>query len=218
MPTERQLAEELGVSRPTIREAMIALEISGFVENRFGAGAFVSTAPPCSNQLTSITDPGPFELIEARMLIEGEVASIAAQNIRPCEIEHLKKCVDQMRLEESGTFWSADEEFHVTIAAATRNTAFTNIVREFWRQRNRMPMWVSMYHGISVEVFRETTVSEHEGIVKALESNDPDASRAAMRAHISSFGRQLLEKWGALDEDLRADVDPPGERLMRQLT
>ena len=68
MPTERELVDELGVSRSTVREAMIVLEVTGFVDNSFGGGAVVSRAPPASSPLADVEQPGPFELLEARMM------------------------------------------------------------------------------------------------------------------------------------------------------
>src|SRR5262245_52075396 len=77
LPPERELARKLGVSRPVVREAMIALEIAGFVEVRGGAGTFVQSARPASNHaLAALSDPGPspFDLIAARQMLEGEIA------------------------------------------------------------------------------------------------------------------------------------------------
>ena len=217
MPTERELVEELGVSRPTIREAMIVLEITGLVENSFGAGAFVSSTPPHSSRLTDINQPGPFELLEARLLIEGEVAFIAAQHISKCEIKHLKKCVDQMRTTDPEEFWCADEEFHVAIASASQNSAFANVVRDFWRQRTRMPMCVRMCARVSVDDVRDGIVDMHNRIIDALAARDSKRAKAETQAHLGEFGRALLEKWNDIEDDARSELSSPAERLVRQL-
>ncbi len=219
MPPDRELVEKLGVSRATIREAMIALEISGFVENRFGAGAYVSETPPISSKLNVAATPGPFELLEARMTIEGEIASIAAQNIIDEDIKRLEYCISCMRDEKAEEFWggNADEEFHIIIANATNNMSFVNIVREFWRQRTQMPMWVQMHGRINVETMRSLLIEEHLIIVEALKAGDPVLAGNAMRNHISSFGRSLLEEWNTLDETTRTETSPPDERLMDRL-
>src|SRR3954464_8439555 len=77
LPSERDLAEEFGVSRPTIREAMLALEIRGMVEARHGSGVYVTDNPP-DQQAAPELDIGAFELTEARALFEGEAAALAA--------------------------------------------------------------------------------------------------------------------------------------------
>ncbi len=219
MPPDRELVERLGVSRATVREAMIALEISGFVENRFGAGAYISETPPISSKINVATTPGPFELLEARMTIEGEIASLAAQHITEGDIKRLEYCIACMRDEKAEEFWggNADEEFHITIANATNNTSFVNIVREFWRQRTQMPMWVQMHGRINVDTMRDLLIEEHLVIVEALKSGDSQRAGNAMRNHISSFGRSLLEKWNTLDETTKTAITPPEARLMNRL-
>ncbi|MGH1350062.1 MAG: FadR/GntR family transcriptional regulator [Methyloligellaceae bacterium] len=219
MPPDRELVEKLGVSRATIREAMIALEISGFVENKFGAGSYVSETPPISSKLNVATTPGPFELLEARMTIEGEIASIAAQQITDEDIKRLEYCIGCMSDEKAEEFWggNADEEFHIIIANATNNTSFVNIVREFWRQRTQMPMWVQMHGRVNVDTMRGLLIEEHQVIVEALKARNSIEAGNAMRSHISSFGRSLLEKWNTLDENTRTEISPPEERLMSRL-
>ena len=75
LPSERDLAEQFGVSRPTIREAMIALEIAGLVEIRSGSGVYVLEARDKSSPQVDDQGPGPFEILEARRLIEGEACA-----------------------------------------------------------------------------------------------------------------------------------------------
>lgn len=220
MPPDRELVAQLGVSRATIREATIALEIAGFIDNRYGAGAYVAALPPESGAISELSGPGPFELLEARMVLEGEIAAIASQLIDKQDIEALKRCNEKMRNETNKRFWggNADEEFHRTIARATSNTALSNMVAEFWRQRTRLPMWVRMHSRVGeLDEFRMELIVEHEAIVNALESGDAAQSREAMRAHIASFGRSLLNRWNTLEDVQREDTPPPSDRLVKQL-
>jgi len=220
MPTDRELVEQLGVSRATVREAMIALEISGFIENRFGAGAFVAALPPEAGALSQVTGPGPFELLEARMVIEGEIAFVASQLITSERIDNLLQCNIAMR-EESDNVLSggkADREFHNQIVKSTENTALINIVSEFWRERTRLPMWVRMHQRLGeVEEMREQLIAEHQAIVSALQQGDGQLAKDTMRAHIASFGRSLLERWHGLEDEQKDDVRPPSDRLVQQL-
>ena len=82
LPAEKELARQLGVSRPTIREAMIALEIAGLVEVRTGSGIYVSKQTPSPTVIID-SGPGPFELLNARLLIEGEIAANVAVQATP---------------------------------------------------------------------------------------------------------------------------------------
>ena len=133
LPSEKLLAQQLGVSRPTVREAMIALEIAGLVEIRTGSGSYVrhrdSIAAPSVD-----TGPGPIELLNARILIEGEIAAEAAQRATPEDLEEIAGTLTEMasiiaRGEHSR---SADQSFHVSIARASGNDVLASIVGELW--------------------------------------------------------------------------------------
>jgi DNA-binding transcriptional regulator YhcF (GntR family) len=101
LPSERDLAEDYKVSRPTVREAMIALEIRGLVEARHGSGVYVTEAPPVEVTAPEL-DIGAFELTEARRLIEGESPRLAATTITDQELIDLEKILDDM-VEENDT-------------------------------------------------------------------------------------------------------------------
>jgi len=220
MPTDRELVDQLGVSRATVREAMIALEITGFIENRFGAGAYVTSVFPEVGALSAVSGPGPFELLEARMVVEGEIAFLASQLITKEQLRYLERCNIEMKRETikvvSGG--KSDRDFHTQIARVTENTALVNLVSEFWRERTRLPMWVRMHSGIAdEEAVRDQLIREHEAVVSALHTKDAQAAKDTMRAHIASFGRSLLERWNGLEENQKEDIVPPSERLVRQL-
>jgi DNA-binding FadR family transcriptional regulator len=123
MPADKDLVVQLGVSRTTVREAMIALELMGYVVTRYGAGAFVARTLPVAPIETSGL-PGYFELVEARFVIEPEIAAIAARLIRPAEIAQLESCIEGMcdttsNLERIEAF---DSEFHLIARLAIRSS------------------------------------------------------------------------------------------------
>jgi len=220
MPTDRELVDQLGVSRTTVREAMIALEITGFIENRFGAGAYVSAMPPEAGALSEVSGPGPFELLEARMVVEGEIAYIASQLITKTQLRFLESCNNEMERVAKDVIsgHKPDQAFHIQIARATENTALVSMVTEFWRERARLPMWVRMLGRIGDEErYRDQQLQEHKALVSALQAKDAQQAKDAMREHIASFGRHLLEKWKDLEENQKEDVEPPSDRLVRQL-
>lgn len=219
LPPDRELVDSFGVSRATVREALIALEISGFVTSSFGSSMRVASAPPRRNTLDRLSGPGPFELLEARLIVEGEIAALATEHITAAEIAELRTLTSRMLSEGEDKFWgnNADERFHLTIAAATRNSALEGVVAEFWRQRMKQPMWVQMHSRVRTAPMKEALVKEHYRIVDALESGNQQAARSAMHRHISGFGEQLLIAWNDLDENARQSVSGPTEDLASKI-
>ena len=96
LPPERDLARELGVSRPSVREALIALEVEGLVEVRIGSGIYVRAVP--NGQARDATDAlaGPFELLRARRVIESECAALAAKAARRAQLRAIDTALDEM--------------------------------------------------------------------------------------------------------------------------
>ena len=193
LPAERDLAHAFEVSRPTIREAVIALEIDGLVEVRVGAGVFVLSATP--NAEATRMDIGAFELTEARLLFEGEVAALAATHVTDAELQELKKLLSDMdraneKADGSGEFF--DRKFHIMLGAITRNSAMQQVVEQFWTIRNRSPQCVRIFEKARAKG-HHPVVNEHLAIVEALEERDPVAARSAMRAHLNQVLQYLLD-------------------------
>jgi GntR family hexuronate regulon transcriptional repressor len=191
LPAERELAATYNVSRPTVREAMIALEVQGLVEVRVGSGAYVRRLPGKEDI------PGfnvtAFELTEARLIFEGEAAALAASQITDeelAEIERLVEAIAQENLEAGGTERS-DRDFHLTIARATRNTAIYNAIEHLWELRSTSPE-AALLHEKARTANIKPVVDEHTAVLTALRNRDPSAARAAMRAHLSQVLDSLL--------------------------
>ena len=125
LPAERELSVEHDVSRPTVREAIIALEVQGLVEVRVGSGAYVKRLP--GKEEVPGFNITAFELTEARLLIEGEAAALAATQIADDELKALEQLVRAIAVENlsKGGTEQADRAFHLSIARATRNAATT---------------------------------------------------------------------------------------------
>lgn len=185
LPAERELAAEYGVSRPTMREAMIALEIAGRVEVRKGSGVYVIDRPVDTTKSLDM-DVGPFELTEARMLIEGEAAGLAANLISDEEIEELSKTLTKMQEENNDAKGEevADKAFHMIIAQATRNSAIESIIEDLWNLREQSELTKTMYETVRT-VGVKPRIHEHVAIYEALKDRDPAAARLAMRTHLS---------------------------------
>jgi GntR family transcriptional repressor for pyruvate dehydrogenase complex len=193
LPSERDLATAFKVSRPTIREAMIALEILGWVDSRHGSGIYIAEHPPTQAGADDL-DIGAFELTEARRLFEGEAAALAATTITDEELAELEAIVVEMDKEnkrrEPGEL--ADRRFHVAIARSTRNTAITTVVENLWDIRYKSPLCRHMLERArSVGV--QPRIGEHRRILAALRKRDPKAARKAMRDHLARVIDGLLE-------------------------
>jgi GntR family transcriptional repressor for pyruvate dehydrogenase complex len=192
LPSERDLAAAFKVSRPTIREAMIALEIRGLAESRHGSGIYVTEKPPAQEGAGDL-DIGAFELTEARRLFEGEAAALAATTISEDRLEELERIVAEMVDENARRQpeWSADRRFHVAIARATRNTAIATVIENLLDMRHKSPLCIYMLERAR-RVGVHPRVSEHRRILDALRKHDPKAARSAMRDHLARVIEDLL--------------------------
>lgn len=189
LPPERDLTERFGVSRPTVREAMIALEMQGLVEARKGSGVFVlaSTTDPAGEEY----DIGAFEIIEARRLVEGEVAAVAATEIDDAQLAQLRVCVEEMAQEDVAAAEDADRRFHIGIAEATGNAVIISAVTDFWDLRFRSPLAREVLRKAGSLGTKER-LEEHGRILRALEARNPADARLAMRDHLSRVIDHLL--------------------------
>jgi GntR family transcriptional regulator, hexuronate regulon transcriptional repressor len=192
LPSERDLAAAFKVSRPTIREAMIALEIRGLAETRHGSGIYITDHPPAHEGAGDL-DIGAFELTEARRLFEGEAAALAATTITDECLEELKLIIAEMADENARKEqdWTADRRFHVAIARATRNTAIASVIENLLDMRHKSPLCVYMLERAR-RVGVQPRVSEHRRILVALRKRDPRAARNAMRDHLARVIEDLL--------------------------
>ena len=99
LPPERELAQQLGVSPPSLREALIALDVEGTVEIRSGSGVYVNSPPERSTRATAALGESPTELMQARAALEGTVVALACARVTPAALAQLRACVDGMRQE-----------------------------------------------------------------------------------------------------------------------
>ena len=191
LPAERDLASEYNVSRPTVREAIISLEVQGLVEVRVGSGAYVRALP--HDRKRPKFNVTAFELIEARLVIEGEAAALAAIHITDAELDRLDRLVERIadENERADSTEAADEQFHTLIAEATRNAAITRTVEDLWTLRASSPdIAVLLAKARTAQV--KPLVEEHRRIAIALRSRDARLARTAMRAHLSAVLDHLL--------------------------
>ena len=195
LPSERDLAEQFGVGRPTIREAMIALEIAGVVQIRSGSGVYVLKRS--GNNLAAEEDhgAGPFDILEARLLIEGEACALAAERLDAQQLARLDTLLQDMEQEnlQQTVTERADEEFHCLIAEAAGNSAIATTVRWLWKLRNESEISTHFHQRVRQEGSRPI-IEDHRKIVAALKKRNPAAARRAMRKHLQRVIDSLLEQ------------------------
>lgn len=193
LPAERKLAERFDVSRPTVREAIIALELAGCVEVRGGSGVYVSAES--NNNLSSAEFAvGPFDILEARILVEGEAAELAAKRITDEELVEVRAALEAMvqENEQEPICEKADQNFHMLIARATKNEAVASACAHLWALRNSSPVSARILEKVRQSGSRPR-IEEHLLILDALERRDPEGARYAMREHLSRVIQQLLD-------------------------
>lgn len=192
LPGERDLAERLGVSRVTIREAEIALEAQGWIAIKTGSGVYVRPRP--ANSLGALPDITAFDLTAARAVIEAEAAALAAVRITDAEVEELEQLVRAMS-DPGATDQEANESdrrFHLTIAKATGNPVVEYCIHLIWRMRNELPGVRQAYARICHDDW-SSRAQEHAAILAALRQRDPAAARIAMRDHFHRLFESMLE-------------------------
>jgi DNA-binding FadR family transcriptional regulator len=214
LPAERDLAAQLGVSRPSLREALIALELEGLVEVRVGAGIWVTAASGRDPGTPSQQEgEGPFELLRARSLIEGEIAAVAAREATAADLASIRSALAEMeRLEKKHQdFSSFDREFHIRIAASTRNGVLQSVVEDLW-DRGRGAMWRLMEQHFQTPALQAATVNDHRAIFQALAAHDPREARNAMRAHLKRVDSEFARGWELVKDREGAAGDSRGGR------
>ncbi len=193
LPGERELADQLGVSRVTIREAEIALQAQGRLAIKTGSGVYVTSGEP-----HRVDDAPPtvsaFELTEARSLFESEAAALAASTVTPEMLERLDELLEIMGRDDGDDAAStaADQEFHLLIASASGNQAVIHVIKQLWRMRTEMPEVRTTYASVCQHDGR-TRQREHAAIVDALRAGDSGAARIAMRQHFNRLLEAMLD-------------------------
>jgi DNA-binding FadR family transcriptional regulator len=197
LPPERELASTLSVSRTTVREAVLALELMGLVEIKVGSGVFVLGENLRQN--ATVVTPGPdetspSEILESRRLIEAQTAYLAASRASDAELDQIKRCIESMQsaLEDVPRFDRADAEFHHLIAKASGNRLLENYVGHLWQQRNST-LWNRWYDQTRSLTNRRRSISDHRVIHRALERRLPESAATAMQAHIDVMEERFFD-------------------------
>ncbi|WP_262271632.1 MULTISPECIES: FadR/GntR family transcriptional regulator [Microvirga] len=194
LPAERDLAHHLGVSRPSLREALIALEIDGSVEIRSGSGVYVCTPLERAASMMNSMGESPSELMQARAAIEGTVVALACARMTPEGLASLRATLEAMRADiaDGRDPLEQDRQFHLAIAALCGNSVLMRIVRGLFDERHS-PISAQLSVRFESREGWHTALLEHEAIYAALEASDPLLAQAAMRIHLDASTKRWLE-------------------------
>jgi GntR family transcriptional regulator, transcriptional repressor for pyruvate dehydrogenase complex len=198
LPSERRLAEALGVGRSAIREAIAVLEVLGIVEVRVGSGTYVRGS--ISDLLPQAIDWGLLlgerhtrDLVETRQHLEAVTARLAAQRATDADVALLRHRLDRMRetADSVAEFAEADVEFHLEVARIAGNTVLRDVLHSV---RALLRVWIQRAVGADGDT--AATLAEHVAVFRAVELRDPDAAAAAMWAHMQSASDRLQRSLG----------------------
>lgn len=214
LPSERQLIEMLKVSRSSVREALQGLAVMGLVDSRPGQGTFISNnlyllVPDVSNPGLSshLQRDMRLKLIEARRIVEGNIAQLAAERATDVAIEKLRKTFEGYReLVLHNSYQLAltgpHHEFHISLAEMTQNAFFIPLVETLLRA---IPQGLRESEFVSVGEPQQILLSEikiHEAILEAVASRNPAAAGAAMEEHMDFEQRLVTQAFNDKTGDL----------------
>lgn len=206
LPAERELAQQLGVSRPSLREALIALEVEGLIEVRTGSGIYVTGGPGAGSLPVAHDDPavfpqadspkewGPLEVLRARQVFEVEIAAMAATRARRVDLQAIDAALEQMRDQAAAgrAPRHGDEAFHLAVAKACGNDVLYDAVCRTWQARDS-----ALFERLG-DYFEHPSawamaIDEHEQVYQAICKQDARAARRAMQHHL----RQAMKRYSA---------------------
>ncbi len=217
LPAERDLSKQLSVSRSSVREALIALEVEGWVEVRTGSGIYVldrsninaihtiaaqAINMPANalfegkNQEDLKAEWGPLELIRARRVVEGETAAIAAMQAKRKDLDAMGKALRMMQTDATAGILplDGDRAFHTAIVEASGNEVLIDTVQSFWDSR-RGPIYERFVGYFETLQAWQAAITEHGVVLEAIQTHDAAAARAAMHAHMDKSHARFSASW-----------------------
>jgi GntR family uxuAB operon transcriptional repressor len=194
LPAERELAKQLGVGRSSIREALIALEIAGWVEIRVGNGVFVRQPDEAVTESAETEgEISAADLLDARAVIEGEIAALAAKNGTDAQRVALAQVISMLEAQSvnNAAFLDEDKRFHLLISEMTGNPVLTEVMTFLWNKRYS-PMFTHLETFYADEHIPIAMNADHRRIGEAILNRDARAARNGMRAHLRNVHRRLF--------------------------
>lgn len=195
IPAERDLCQQFGIARGSLREALKAMELIGLLESRVGDGTFVCPrteflSRPLLWALTGTDHIELHDIMEARMLIEEDLAGLAAERGTLDEIEAIGQTISAMRqaIHAGQPIVDLDMAFHLAVAQAAHNVPMRNAVQLL---RNLLKHWISLK--LTIHSVPERVLRQHIAIHAAIKARRPAAARKAMYEHLANTAKLLAQ-------------------------
>ena len=188
LPSERDLSERMGVSRPSLRDAIADLEENGLLSRRAGAGIYVSDSldssfPPALTDLFSRHDEAVYDYIAFRRDMEGLAAERAAKYASDTDLEVIGELFQKMKNAPEGQGADLDSNFHMAIIEASHNVLMVHMMRAMY-DLLKQGVFYSRQVVIQITNTRVDLLEQHRNINDALQARNPAAARAAVEAHM----------------------------------
>lgn len=192
LPPERELARQLGVSRSSVREALIALEMTGWVDIRTGNGIYVAQTLP-QNEIKEMESFSLHDLLQAREAFEGMLAAFAARNGSKQQRGALLALTAQLQQynENDAAFLEQDKQFHLLISEMSGNDLLRDMMDYLWNKRHS-PHFKRLERHYADKGFARDMNEDHQQIAEAIVAGDEAAARAAMEQHLQHVQQRLL--------------------------
>jgi GntR family transcriptional regulator, uxu operon transcriptional repressor len=193
IPGERDLAKRFHASRPTVREAVVSLEIAGLVEVRMNSGIYViGKANTRRNE-----EPGfaPFEILRARMIVEPEVAGMAAKHAMSGDFDKMQAGIQGMREEDEQNrpTEQGDRGFHLAVAGGCGNAMLAEVVHLLWDNQQKSSLWLRADAYARSGEFRQRWIQDHLTVLEAIRQRKADLAKASMQRHLENTWQSLLD-------------------------
>jgi len=198
LPPEQVLAEEFGTSRPSVREALSALEILGITESRGGKGNFIKDtirSPLYEQEVMELEEEeSPFELLEARKAVETEIADLAAKKATLEDIDAIDDSLNKMEkaMNNIPQLMELDREFHMNIARAAHNNLLFSMMA-YLSNLLKEKLWVNMKEKTwNLPGYPQKYLKDHTEIFNAIKNKDSKNARRKVNHHLAGVKKNLL--------------------------
>lgn len=202
LPPERVLAQEMDISRNTLREAIAALQLMGVIEVRHSQGNFVVALPENGKETFSletifVPDVDPFTMVDSRVGLEPGVAYLAAERAAPEDILCMKRSVEGIEAAivkgDRPGYAEADVQFHLGIARSTQNEIIVHTMSTLLDVLKN-PLWQAMKEGLNQREISRIRIQEHRAIFEAIQAGDGGLAASRMREHLLSSKERFLHE------------------------
>jgi GntR family uxuAB operon transcriptional repressor len=202
LPSERDIAQTLGMSRPPIREALSALQIARIVEIRPGDGTYVKSAVP-ANEMVSDTmsvleeSESPFEVMQARRVLEEGIVKVAASQATDEDVERLEQALERMEDAvlhgDLARYFQTNREFHLAVASATQNSILQGLLNSLLISEEKKLWQESIQRYLTDPDHIKAYVGRHQRLLEAIKERDAALAVREMQEHFSGTVEEVRD-------------------------